>query len=192
MDTHETARILYLSLLLGAIGFYYVIANRHQLGTLVRHALLWALIFIGVLAAVGLWQDIRFRIAPTQITSGNGVIEVSRDPLGHFVLEAMVNGADVTFLVDTGASNIVLTEEDARRAGIDLDSLAFTGRAQTANGVVRTAPVRLESLDLAGVHDRNLRAYVTDGDLFGSLLGMEYLQRFEKIEIQRNRLVLTR
>ncbi|AJE47370.1 retropepsin-like aspartic protease family protein [Celeribacter indicus] len=192
MESFDTARILYLSLLLGAVAFYYVIANRRTLGAMVRHAVLWALIFIGVLSAVGLWQDVRPRLAPAQISRGDGIIAVDRDMTGHFSVRAAVNGTPVAFLVDTGASNVVLSMEDAERAGIDIGNLVFTGRAQTANGTVRTAPVTLDTLDLEGVHDRKVRAYVTDGELFGSLLGMDYLRRYERIEIQRDKLILTR
>lgn len=192
MDSFDTARILYLSLLLGAIGFYYIVANRRNLGQLLRHAALWALIFIGALAAVGLWQDVRPRLAPAQIIRGDGIIEVDRDQSGHFSLTAMVNGAPIAFLVDTGASNVVLSLRDAERAGINVDDLTFTGRAQTANGTVRTAPVKIDTLSLGGIQDDRVRAYVTDGDLFGSLLGMDYLRRYDRIEIKQDKLILTR
>nr|WP_107815217.1 TIGR02281 family clan AA aspartic protease [Celeribacter persicus] len=192
MDQMDTARILYLSLLLGAVGFYYVVANRKRMGQMVRHAVLWALIFIGALAAVGLWQDVRPRLAPAQMSMGDGMVTVDRDHSGHFSVMAEVNGAPVEFLVDTGASNVVLSMEDAKRAGIDVDDLAFTGRAQTANGSVRTAAVRIDTLEIEGITDGRVRAYVTDGELFGSLLGMDYLQRYERIEIRQNKLILTR
>ncbi|WP_231730468.1 retropepsin-like aspartic protease family protein [Celeribacter halophilus] len=188
----DTARILYLSLLLGAIAFYYVIANRRNLGQMLRHAVLWALIFIGALAAVGLWQDVRPRFAPAQISDGAGVITVDRDHSGHFSIIAEVNGAPVEFLVDTGASNVVLSLSDAEKAGVDVDNLAFTGRAQTANGTVRTASVKIDTLTLEGITDDGVRAYVTDGELFGSLLGMDYLRRYDSIEIKQDKLILTR
>jgi len=188
----DTARILYLSLLLGAIAFYYVIVNRRNLGQMLRHAVLWALIFIGALAAVGLWQDVRPRLAPAQISDGAGVITVDRDHSGHFSIIAEVNGAPVEFLVDTGASNVVLSLSDAEKAGVDVDNLAFTGRAQTANGTVRTASVKIDTLTLEGITDDGVRAYVTDGELFGSLLGMDYLRRYDSIEIKQDKLILTR
>ncbi|WP_460273665.1 retropepsin-like aspartic protease family protein [Celeribacter sp. ULVN23_4] len=188
----DTARILYLSLLLGAVGFYYIVANRKRMGQMVRHAVLWALIFIGVLAGYGLWQDVGPRLAPSQMSIGDGTVEVDRDHSGHFSVMAEVNGTPVEFLVDTGASNVVLSLDDAKRAGIDTDNLAFTGRAQTANGSVRTAAVRIDTLNLEGITDSRVRAYVTDGELFGSLLGMDYLQRYESIEIKQNKLILTR
>lgn len=191
MQEFDTARILYLSLLLGAIGIYYIAAHRDRMGQLLRHAVLWVMIFIGAIAAVGLWQDISPRLSKAQI-EGDGVITVNRDRSGHYSIVAEINGAPIEFLVDTGASNIVLSDEDAKRAGIDLEELVFSGRAQTANGMVRTAPVRLETVALSGITDTRLKAYVTDGDMGGSLLGMDYLQLFQSVEIKQGQLILTR
>lgn len=193
MNADDTASFIYLSLLLGAIAFYYVIANRRHLSKMIRHAVLWALIFIGVLAGVGLWEDVHPRlITPAQITHGDGVIEVPKDRRGQFNVVAKANGVNVEFLIDTGASNVVLSMEDAKSIGVDIESLTFLGSAQTANGEVRIAPTYIDTFNLGGVQDDGLKVYVTDGDLFGSLLGMDYLRRFEKIEIARDTLVLTR
>lgn len=192
MDDFDTARFFYLAILLGAIGVYTLVSYRRALGQMIRHAILWALIFIGVLAGYGLWQDIAPRLAPVQITHGTGVIEIPKDARGHFVLIADVNGKPIEFLVDTGASVVVLSREDAQKSGISLDNLAFTGIANTANGSVKTAAVKIDTINVGGVQDDDVRAYVTSGELFGSLLGMSYLQRFEKIEISRDKLVLTR
>lgn len=192
MDDFDTARFFYLAILLGAIGVYTLVSYRRALGQMIRHAILWALIFIGVLAGYGLWQDIAPRLAPVQITHGTGVIEIPKDARGHFVLIADVNGKPIEFLVDTGASVVVLSREDAQKSGISLENLAFTGIANTANGSVKTAAVKIDTINVGGVQDDDVRAYVTSGELFGSLLGMSYLQRFEKIEISRDKLILTR
>src|SRR6266852_3374324 len=70
------------------------------------------------------------------------------DRAGHFLLAAAVNGSAVRFLVDTGASYVTLTPEDARAAGIRTGDLRFSGRAATANGEVRVAPVVLREIRL--------------------------------------------
>ena len=94
------------------------------------------------------------------------------------------------FVVDTGATEIVLSRADAKRAGIAMDDLLFFGRANTANGVVETAPVRLDRLSLGDQEARNIRAFVNGGEMEGSLLGMAYLNRFSRIEISGNELRL--
>ena len=103
-----------------------------------------------------------------------------------------MNGAFIDFVVDTGATDIVLSERDARRAGFTPSELDYIGRAQTANGEVRIAPVRIDRFAVGGIEDVGVRAVVNEGDLDGSLLGMSYLQRFSSGEISGGRLVLTR
>ena len=132
-------------------------------------------------------------VAPRQLVlDGGGRIEVPRAFDGHYYLSARVNGAVIDFVVDTGATDIVLTRDDAERAGIPLGSLAFTGQARTANGVVRTAPVRLNEVRMGDLADQDVRAVVNDGEMEQSLLGMSYLNRFSRIEISGDRLVLER
>ncbi|TNF18754.1 MAG: TIGR02281 family clan AA aspartic protease [Rhodobacteraceae bacterium] len=193
MDAMDTGHLIYLVMLLGAVVFWFVAANRQAMGKLVQQALLWGLIFIGVIAAVGLWEDIRHTVMPRQSTfSEAGRIEVPRSPDGHYYLTLDVNGAPVRFVVDTGASSIVLLERDAEAAGIDLSRLRYTGTAMTANGAVRTARVVLDEIGLAGMEDRRVTAFVNEGEMAESLLGMSYLQRFDRLEISGGRLILER
>jgi aspartyl protease family protein len=94
-------------------------------------------------------------------------------------------------VVDTGATDLVLTRADAERAGIDTDGLIFSGQAFTANGMVQTAPVLLDTVALEGMRAR-VRAVVNGGEMQESLLGMSYLHRFERLEISGGTLVLER
>jgi len=131
-------------------------------------------------------------VRPVQTIQAGGVIELPRAPDGHYYLTADVNGATIPFVVDTGASEIVLTREDARTAGIALEDLAYVARAYTANGAVRTAPVRLDRIAVGEIADTGVRAYVNEGEMKQSLLGMGYLQRYSSIEITGNTLILRR
>ncbi|MEQ9258931.1 MAG: TIGR02281 family clan AA aspartic protease [Roseovarius sp.] len=193
MTGDDTARLLYLALLGGAICLWFFAQNRQSFGKVTQQALVWGLLFVGVIAAFGLWGDIRNTVTPGQaMITEAGRIEVPRGPDGHYYLTAEVNGAPVNFVVDTGASQIVLTQADARAAGLDLANLAYVGRAFTANGEVRTAPVRLERIAIGPISDEGVRAVVNEGEMDQSLLGMDYLQRFSSVEISGGRLVLTR
>ena len=96
------------------------------------------------------------------------------------------------FVVDTGASSLALSRRDAERVGIDAETLAFAGQAQTANGVVRTAAVRLDSVAIGDIRDARVPAVVVEGDMGGSLMGMEYLRRFARVGFEGNMLVLER
>ena len=193
MDAIDTGHLIYLVVLGGAVVFWFVAANRRNLGQVMQQALAWGLIFVGVIAAVGLWDDIRSTVRPAQsVFAEAGRIELPRAPDGHYYLDAQVNGAALRFVVDTGATDIVLSQRDAEAAGFDLDTLAFVGSANTANGIVRTAPVWLDSFEIGPLRDTGLRAVVNEGVLDESLLGMSYLQRFGRVEIADGKLILTR
>ncbi len=191
MESYDIAHLLYIILLASAIGGYAIMQYRGRMGKMAQHAVLWVLIFVGVLAAIGLWGDVRHTIAPVQRVQ-EGVITVPRSVDGHYYLTAKVNGTPLRMIVDTGATDLVLSRDDAQKAGIDLAGLNYVGNASTANGRVRIASVRLKTIELGPVKDQNFRAFVSEGEMPGSLLGMAYLQRYSKIEIENGALVLTR
>lgn len=110
---------------------------------------------------------------------------------GHFETIAEVNGRDVDVMVDTGATMVALTYEDAERAGIFLTPADFTQRVSTANGVAKIAPVELASVSIGGITIRNVRGAVSErGNLHKTLLGMTFLGRLSRVEMRRNDLVL--
>lgn len=166
---------------------------RSRAGQTLRNGTVWIIIFVGVVAGFGLWDDIRDDFMPKQTAfADQGRVEVPRSRDGHYYMTADINGIPVDFVVDTGATEIVLTREDAERAGMAVDRLQFYGRASTANGEVRTAPVRLDSVDIGGIRDTNVPAFVNEGQMFQSLLGMSYLHRWDRIEIADGKLILSR
>ncbi len=181
----------FLVLLLIAVGGWMLTANRRQLGRMAQQAAIWAFIFLGTIAAVGLWGDVQNQVAPRASVVGNR-IEVPRGLDGHYHLTLGLNGVPVDFVVDTGASDMVLSTADAQRIGIDPASLAFTGQAVTANGTVKTARIRIPKVEIGGLTETDVPASVTAGQMDGSLLGMSYLQRFARIEISGGRMVLER
>jgi len=193
MDGNDFGRLAYLVLLGAALLMWFFTHNRQSLGKTLQMAMAWVFIFIGIIAVVGLWGDIRSTVGVSPQMSVTGdVIEVPRSFDGHYYLPMLVNGKPVTFLVDTGASQIVLSPQDAERVGFDTGQLTFHGRASTANGVVQTAPVRLDSLALGPITDRNVAAWINGGDLDKSLLGMDYLHRFSNIQFSDGRMILSR
>ena len=192
MDSYDTGRFLYLALLGAALVFWLLTKNKGQMMRRAQDAALWGLIFMGVLAVIGMWDHIKQTIRPTQyVSAGGGQIIVPRGPDGHYHLRIMVNGAPIEFIADTGASRVVLTRDDAHRAGIDTKNLAFISQAMTANGPVATAPVRLNEMRLGDAVQRDVHASVNSGEMRKSLLGMTYLQRFSKLEISQGQLILT-
>lgn len=193
MTSMDYGNLIYLVLLGAVLVLWLVVENRTSLSAKIKQIAAWGLIFLGVIAAYGMWGDIQRATVPTQaVFAGDNRVELPRAPDGHYYLTLTVNGTAVPFMVDTGASGVVLTGQDAKRAGLDVSTMAFYSEAMTANGLVKIAPVTLDSVVLGPFEDRNLPAAVNGGEMQQSLLGMSYLQRFSRLEISRGQMILER
>jgi aspartyl protease family protein len=112
------------------------------------------------------------------------------NPQGHVMLDAVVNGVPVHFLVDTGASFVALTMQDAAAAGIAPHQLQFTRRIDTANGQTRVAPVRLREIRIGQLAIENVAGVVHE-HLSVSLLGQTFLNRLQSYEMRDGVLTIT-
>ena len=117
-------------------------------------------------------------------------IDYRADALGHVVLTAMVNRASIRFLVDTGASLVCLTPDDARAAGVRSDELVFNQTVQTSNGSVRAAIAVLREMRIEQLEVNNVQAAVIE-KLPQSVIGMSFLSRLKGFEMQNGALTLT-
>lgn len=107
---------------------------------------------------------------------------ITRSADGHFWAEAVVNGQRVRTLIDTGASVVALTREDALRLGIELKPEDFDQWVGAAGGPARAARVQLAHVTVAGARVERVEAMVIEDGLPASLLGMSYLGRLSRIE----------
>ncbi len=121
---------------------------------------------------------------------GAGELEIAQGQYGQFVLEAKVNGEPVQFLVDTGASLVVLDVETAERLGVDVDSLEYTGMARTANGTAPIARIILDEIVIDDLTVEAVEAAIVAKPMATSLLGMSFLARLDGYEVRDGRLVL--
>ncbi|MGB1337325.1 retropepsin-like aspartic protease family protein [Planktomarina sp.] len=194
MRGDSLASLGYLALLLLALGGAYLASHRQSVGKSLQMALVWGMIFMGCMAIYGLWGDISrdYGRKSLPITQQDGAIAMPRASDGHYYVTAEVNGTEIEFLVDTGASDIVLSRADAARIGFDLDKLAFSGSARTANGVVPIAYGRLKTMRLGHHLDQAVSVSINGGEMDKSLLGMSYLGRFGRIEMTQDQLILRR
>lgn len=191
LSSDQITQLVYLVVLGVVLASYVLVAGRGRMATLLRHALLWALLFTGVAAAWGLWDSTRLTSAAVQQAPDGSGFAVRRSADRQFHLTLELTGPSgvarpVRFILDTGASDMVLTRSDAEKLGFGPQDLRFLGTARTANGVTRTAEVRLDSVVLQGHSAQGVRALVNEGELHSSLLGMRYLERFARIEIARD------
>lgn len=110
---------------------------------------------------------------------GNKTVSVIADSRGHFVTSGTVNGMTQRFLVDTGASVVALSVDDAKRAGVNYLAGA-RGQVQTANGVATVYMVKLDTVQVGDILLNNVDAAVIEGDKLPiALLGMSFLNRME-------------
>jgi aspartyl protease family protein len=129
--------------------------------------------------------------APEVLTPAAGrPVEIWRDRDGFFYLDGKINGRPVRFLIDTGASMIVLTARDARNVGAQGEASAANLEVGTANGKSAMARVTLDSVEIAGSGSANVPAAVAGDGLEVSLLGLSFISHIASMTIQGDRLLL--
>ncbi|WP_417457077.1 retropepsin-like aspartic protease family protein [Kordiimonas sp.] len=174
----------------GAAAFW----SRSSLMRLIKIAGLWIIIICGIATFYLYRSDLGTRfmsaIDPMGVTTTDEGMLVHRSQDGHFWLRARMNGVTVNFMVDTGASNVVLSPDDAQRVGINTGLLDFNGRATTANGEVRFARTTVRELGLGDSVFYDVPVTVNGAEMQGSLLGMSVLQHFASIEFRGDMLIL--
>lgn len=124
----------------------------------------------------------RAEAAPVAVSAHGSDAQVARGADGHYWAEADIDGRAVRVMVDTGASVVVLTRDDAARLGLRLKDIDFAATVQTASGPVGAAPVTLDHVAVAGARVDHVEALVVRDGLPHSLLGMSYLGRLSRFE----------
>ena len=128
--------------------------------------------------------------APREPTTSRSLtIDSGRD--GHFNVEARIDGRPIDFLIDTGASLVILRESDAARVGIRPYPSDYTATVSTANGQVKAARATLSRVEVGGILIRDVPALVLPDKLLGkNLLGMAFMSKLKRYEVAGGRLVL--
>lgn len=200
----EAAQLIILCTVLIAVSAGLV--GRGTFGRAVRYSLTWVLL---LLAGVGAWsyrQELEWvaRRMAAELTPGTALVDQSspanapnslqvRRPVGdHFRVSAALNGVPTVMLVDTGASVVTLTREDAIAAGIEVESLTYSVPVFTANGTTKAAPVIIDVLTVGPIERRRVPALVAQPGLMDrSLLGMSFLDTLGSYTISGDTLTLT-
>ena len=160
----------------------------------------WASVMVMIVTGYGyrfelrdLGRRIMGELAPTKGTTLDAdTISFARAADRQFWIDAVADGEAIRFLVDTGASGVALTKADAQRLGFRLDQLRFTQTFDTANGTTRGAFVRIDRMVIGPIAMDNVGAWVNEGDLGSSLLGISLLERFGSVEIRNDTLTIRR
>jgi len=194
----DTPRIVYLLALFVLVGggLFSRIARRPSQA--VQHAGIW--LGIGLVVLLGysyrselgaVAQRLSGELNPSAGQAIDGQqMRFTAGADGQFRVEATVGSTPMTFLVDTGASEVMLSPADARRLGYEPSTLAYTRIYQTANGTVRGAPVTIPEISIGPIRLTNVEASVNEHDADGSLLGMSFLGRLSGYQVSGNTLTL--
>jgi aspartyl protease family protein len=175
-------------------------SRRYRFSELFGNLVLWAGIFGVVIVGYAYRDDLQLVTSRVfgELMPGAAVVDGERGTAtfrggddGHFQINAVINGAEVRTIFDTGASAIVLTRRDAERAGISTDALDYSIPVSTANGTGRAAAARLDQVEVGGIRRNNVRAYIAEeGALETSLLGMSFLGTLSRYAVTGNSLEL--
>lgn len=197
-NEHTRMRLIYLIGLLVLLGGSLVVRLRYDTSRTLGQLAIWVAIFAGMILLYsfrGEFGMLGARLSG-ELMPLDGRVESDHSisfPMaenGHYRVRAMADGVALDFTVDTGATEVVLSPRDAERLGFDLDQLQFTKIAETANGLVRGAPIEILEFAVGPIVMRNLPATVNEADMSDSLLGMEFMRRLKSWRVENERLTL--
>jgi aspartyl protease family protein len=202
IDNSDFGQLIYLIPIAGLLGAGILSGRRGNMGEALRNLAIWLVIILGFVAGYLYRYDAQ-QFAGRMVAGlvpGRAVVVTSRDGDeviiqkalgGHFQANVTVDGKTIPMLVDTGASSVVLSYDDAATLGIDTGALAYTIPVMTANGRAMAAPVRLNEIAIGPISRRNVRAMVSEeGRLDESLLGMSFLSTLSSLQMQTDELRL--
>lgn len=155
-----------------------------------RNAVLWLVILFAVMGAYSFRGHISAMLNPSAARAVGDAMELRRADDGHFWANVEINGATVRMMVDTGASRIALSPRDARRIGLDPDTLRYTTQIATAQGQTTGAPVTLREVRIGDITVPDIDADVMREEIGVSLLGMNFLNRLDGYEVRQDALEL--
>ncbi len=201
LQNEAFAQTLYMGVW-GTVLGAAILGSRIPFGEVARNLAIWLVVALVLMAGYQYryeLQDVASRLtaglipgSPLSIRDGDGVaVMLEKSTSGHFEVRGQVDGREIEFLVDTGATTTVLTAADARRVGIDLSSLSYSVPVSTANGVARAARASADEIRIGDISRARIPLLVAEsGQLGQSLLGMNFLGTLSGFDVRGDRLIL--
>jgi aspartyl protease family protein len=194
----DFASLVYRGVLLVFLGSSVLILFRGRFAQALTAVVMWLAFALVLVTLYSFRAELKVvadrvlaELMPGRTVTRGRSVEVARANTGEFDIHAQINGAGIAMVLDTGASAVILTREDARAAGLPIEVLAYTVTVDTANGRTRAAPVRLDRVAVGGLAELAVEALVAQpGQLKTSLLGMSFLNRLQSWEVRGDRLLL--
>ena len=187
MNDGPTIALLLLTLILPLSA---LIARRPPLGTTLKLAAIWVVIF-GV-AAIIVVQVQRFteRTGGDAASTRGGEVRIPMSADGHFWVEAKIDGVTRRMLIDSGATTTALTGETAKAAKINVEESTFPRLINTANGQIAVRTARVRQVAIGDISTRDLPVIVSEAAGSQDVLGMNFLSRLKTWRVEGGTLIL--
>jgi aspartyl protease family protein len=202
VENYDFSRLIWLGAFGALIGAGLIRSGR-PLGDMARNLGTWAVIVLALIAGYQYryeLQDVASRVTAGLIPGsplalgvedGHATVTLDKADNGHFEARILVNGAPVRTVVDTGATSIVLTSEDAQAAGFNPAALSYTIQVSTANGMARAAAVKTKEVAIGGIVRKDMPVMIAaPGMLSQSLLGMNFIGSLSGFDVRGDRMIL--
>lgn len=195
MSGDDITRMIAGGLMLMLVGSSLA-ARRLNFGQTLRMGLAWAAIFAVVFVLFlfreegkAVWNRATADIAGTRGTVSGSTLRVPMRDDGHFWVRGAINGREIDFLVDSGATTTALSLEVAQGAGVEIDTM-FPVTINTANGSVSAQVARIEHLKVGPITQNNARAVVSAAFGDTNVLGMSFLSSLKSWKVEGRTLLL--
>ncbi|MFK0688093.1 TIGR02281 family clan AA aspartic protease [Mesorhizobium sp. IMUNJ 23033] len=202
VENYDFSRLIWLGAIAALIGASLIRSGR-PLGDMARNLGTWAAIALALVAGHQYryeLQDIASRVTAglvpgsplaLGVEDGHATVTLDKADNGHFEARIMINGAPIRAVVDTGATSIVLTAEDAQAAGFNPATLNFTIPVSTANGMARAAAVKTDEVAIGGIVRKDMPVMIAAPGMLGqSLLGMNFIGSLSGFDVRGDRMIL--
>ncbi len=190
VNTDNTGNLIYLAIL-GVILIFSFFSWKNSLRKFVKFGLIWFIIFILFIVVALAWENYRnekFSLNSFDKDLKKLTLKTATD--GHFYVTLSINNKPIDFLIDTGATAMILSKKDGEKLGFNVGNLNFSQLAQTANGEILIFPVVFDKVSLGFKNFSNFKAFISQKDMEKSLLGMSFLSRLKKLELGKNIMIL--
>lgn len=194
--SNDTGSLIYAVLLLVLVASS-LLARRLPLGETLRMVLTWAFIFAALFVVFTfrsdlkiVWDRVAVELGLRDATQADGTLRVSRDPNGHFSVSASVNGRDVRFMIDSGATTTSMSLASARSVRVDVSAAGFPVIVETANGTAEMRRARISRLSVGSIRREDFPVLVSENLGETNLLGMNFLDTLKGWRVEGDTLIL--
>lgn len=188
----EWTSLIYQVILIGFLGMSLFIGTKSDKSLKIKQLFIWiAIIIVGVLIYNNRQKFTKFIPYVAKSSTEENAFEIEKSSDGHFYLMLNIDGTNVLFMIDTGASYTTLTLKDAKRVGVNVDNLKYRVPVNTAKGMTFNAQSKVGYVKINGIIIKdNLQIFVSRELEGNSLLGMNFLKELRSYRVEQDKMIL--